>query len=176
MTGPAQRNWKQRSRSSSRDWQMMNHNERALRGSFRFAMVTATALLVGGLAGCGPDGPDAPGAPAALFDEDASGAVLKPGDPVVLTATEFEFSPHEFVADPGAYTGEFVNDGAIAHNLTLSSGESFDLGPGETIEIDFDVPDSGLTFVCAIAGHEDAGMTGEIYTRASADDDPDEDR
>ena len=131
---------------------MMNHNERALRGSYRFAMVTATALLVGGLAGCGPDGPDAPGAQAALFDEDASGAVLKPGDPVVLTATEFEFSPHEFVADPGAYTGEFVNDGAIAHNLTLSSGESFDLGPGETVEIDFLLLTALLDFIERVKG------------------------
>jgi plastocyanin len=155
---------------------MMNHHERALRWTYRFGWVTATAALVGGLAGCGPDGPDAPGARAALFDEDASGAVLQPGDSVVLTATEFEFSPNELVAEPGAYTGEVVNDGAIAHNLTLSSGESFDLGPGETVAIDFILPDGGLTFVCAIAGHEDAGMTGEISTRAPADDDPDEDR
>lgn len=154
---------------------MLNHQERTLRWARRFGGVAATAVLVGGLAGCGPDGPDAPGAQAARFDEDASGAVLQPGDPVVVTATEFEFSPDELVAEPGEYTGEFVNDGAIAHNLTLSSGESYDLGPGETVAIDFVVPDGGLTFVCAIEGHKEAGMTGEIHTRAAADDGPDED-
>ncbi len=150
---------------------MMSHNETERCTARHLTTIAACAALAGALAGCGPDGPDGPGAAAALFDDDVGGAVLQPGDPVVLTATEFEFSPDEVVAEPGTYTGEFVNDGAIAHNLTFSGGESFDLGPGETVEIDFVVPEDGVTYVCNIAGHEDAGMVGEVHTRTSADGD-----
>lgn len=132
------------------------------------ALVAAAALPIG-LTGCGPDGPDGPGAQAAAFDQDIDGAVLTPGDPVVLTAREFEFTPGELVVEPGDYTGELINDGAVAHNITFTSGESFDVSPGESVEISFVVPEGGLDFVCSVAGHEAAGMAGEIHTRSSAD-------
>lgn len=134
------------------------------------ALVAAVALPFG-LTGCGPDGPDGPGAQAAAFDDDTKGVVLTPGDPVVVTATEFEFTPSELVVDPGEYTGEFVNDGVVAHNITFASGESFDALPGESVEISFVVPEGGIDFVCSVAGHEEAGMSGELHTRTSADDD-----
>jgi uncharacterized cupredoxin-like copper-binding protein len=75
------------------------------------------------------------------------------------------------VLDPGDYTGELVNDGAIAHNITFETGESFDVLPGESVEISFVVTEGDLNFVCAVAGHEEAGMTGEFHTRSSAGSD-----
>ena len=101
--------------------------------------------------GCGPDGSDAPGA-------------LPPGDAVLLTATEFSFSPDDLVLEEGTYSGELVNEGQLAHNITFDAGGSFDVAAGETVRIDFDVPDGGVTFSCTIDGHADAGMTGEVRT------------
>ena len=113
--------------------------------------LAAIALITLATAGCGPDGPDAPGA-------------LLPGTAVQLMATEFSFTPDDLVVEEGAYAGEIVNDGKIAHNITFEGGASFDVAPGETVRIDFDVPEGGVTFVCNIAGHAEAGMTGEVRT------------
>lgn len=154
---------------------MINHHC-ARTATHAFTTAGLAALFVGGVVGCGPDGSDVAGDLAASFDDDVSGVVLEPGDPWLVTATEFEFTPTEIIADPGDHTGLFVNEGAVAHNLTFSSGESFDLGPGDTMEIAFAVPEGGLSFVCSIEGHEAAGMTGEVHTRTTPDDDVSDDQ
>jgi uncharacterized cupredoxin-like copper-binding protein len=130
--------------------------------------------LIIGSAGCGPDGPDAPGSRAASFDEDVSGRVFRPGDAVEFIASEFEFMPGELVVEAGSYSGQLINDGNITHNITFSNGESFDAKPGESTSIEFSVLDEDVTYICAIEGHAEAGMTGVIHTPSSAADDEDE--
>ena len=121
---------------------------------------TLAASLAFGVAGCGPDGPDSVGGIAVDVDD----ASLRQGDSIQLTVTEFEFSPDEIVAEPGRYTGDLVNQGALLHNFTLVDGTTFAVPPGETVAIDVVVPDGGLTYVCSVEGHEAAGMRGRIDT------------
>jgi len=126
------------------------------------------AVLMIATAGCRADGPDGPGELAASIDEDVSGRVLRPSEEVQFTASEFEFMPGELIAEEGAYSGELINEGSIKHNLTFSNGESFDVEPGESVPIEFSVLGEDVIYTCAIAGHEEAGMTGVIHTRETA--------
>ena len=133
----------------------------------RRALVLVSTLtsvtLALGVTGCGPDGPDVVNGQMVDVD-DTDDPFVSAGDSVRITMTEFEFDPEEIIAEPGEYTGELVNEGAVLHNLTFSDGTSFPVDPGESVTIDFLVPDDGLTFICSIEGHEAAGMRGDIQT------------
>lgn len=130
-------------------------------------MLASVALTLG-VAGCGPDGPDMVGGQIVDVD-DTDDVALSSGDSVRIAMSEFEFSPHEFIAEPGDYSGELVNEGAVLHNLTFADGTSYPVAPGESVTIELLVPDDGLTFFCSIEGHEAAGMTGEIHTPETHD-------
>jgi plastocyanin len=139
------------------------------RASLLASTLTSVALSLG-VVGCGPDGPDVVG--GQIVDvEDTDDVLASPGDSVRIAMTEFEFDPDEIIAEPGDYTGELVNEGAVLHNLTFADGTSFPVPPGETATIEFTVPEDGLTFVCSVEGHEAAGMRGEIQTPETHDND-----
>lgn len=140
-----------------------DHRDTVHHRALLFASTLTAFGLALGVTGCGPDGPDFVNGQIVDVD-DTDDVRLQPGDSVRLVATEFEFLPQEFIAEPGEYTGQLVNEGAVAHNLTLPDGTSFPVGPGESVAIEFAVPDDGLTFVCSIEGHEAAGMHGKIDT------------
>ncbi len=136
------------------------------------------AVFVASLAAaCGPDGPDAAGSSGAASAQGAgdgaaappAGATdVVPGDTVEFVATEFAIEPSEIVAAAGSYSGTFVNNGSIEHDITFDNGEAIVAAPGESVEFDFEVPAEGVRYVCSIPGHAEAGMTGEIRTEASA--------
>jgi plastocyanin len=139
------------------------------RASLLASTLTSVALSLG-VVGCGPDGPDVVG--GQIVDvEDTDDVLASPGDSVRIAMTEFEFDPDEIIAEPGDYTGELVNEGAVLHNLTFADGTSFPVPPGESATIEFTVPEDGLTFVCSVEGHEAAGMRGEIQTPETHDND-----
>jgi nitrite reductase (NO-forming) len=83
---------------------------------------------------------------------------------VEFVASEFGFAPMNLLAEPGAYRGALVNDGAIEHDIQVGDGERHVAAAGETIEFEFDVPEGGVEFICTIPGHAEAGMTGVITT------------
>jgi nitrite reductase (NO-forming) len=136
------------------------------------------AVLVVAAAACGTDAPDAPGAAGAAgavgagasasAAQTASPAALKAGDSIEFVATEFSFTPSQLEAESGSYSGTFVNDGTIEHDIKFDNGEAIVAGPGETVEFEFEVPEAGVRYWCSIPGHEDAGMSGMITTAASA--------
>jgi nitrite reductase (NO-forming) len=133
------------------------------------------AVLVVAAAACGTDAPDAPGAAratgagaSASGAQTASPASLAAGDSIEFVATEFSFTPSQLQAEPGSYSGTFVNNGAIEHDIKFDNGEAIVAGAGETVEFEFDVPEEGVRYWCSIPGHEDAGMAGMITTPASA--------
>jgi len=127
--------------------------------------LAAGAALVMALAACGDDGPDGPG--AAEGAASAPAETLTPGSVVEFHASEFAFVPMELTAEPGAYTGRLVNDGTIVHDIAIGDGEPISAEPGESVEFDFEVPEGGVEFLCSVAGHADAGMTGIIRTPGS---------
>ncbi len=112
-------------------------------------------------------GPAAAGSPTpAPVASSAAGAVAGEID---LSAFDLGFTPNAITVDkPGRYTVKFVNTGSIPHDVTVPDGTTTGTvngGLSGTVEVD--VPASGLTFICAIPGHEQAGMTGSITVKGS---------
>ena len=68
----------------------------------------------------------------------------------------------------GRYTVKLVNTGATSHDITFPSGETALAKPGETGSVDVDVPAAGLTFLCSIPGHAQAGMAGKVMVAGAA--------
>jgi nitrite reductase (NO-forming) len=135
-------------------------------------LATATVIVLA-LGSCADDGPDASGSRSGLgAGADAAqqvepSATLTPGDTVELVATDLQFSPSTLTAEPGEYTGVLVNDGALVHDITFEGGEPVVAQPGERVEFSFTVPADGVTFLCSVPGHADAGMTGVVQTPGS---------
>ena len=55
-----------------------------------------------------------------------------------------------------------LNDGGILHDVTFADGtkisaEGHSMATGEVV-----IPATGMTFICSVPGHSDAGMTGEV--------------
>jgi nitrite reductase (NO-forming) len=130
------------------------------------------AFVVAAVAACGPDGPDAGGS-AAVGAGDAAAAApsgdLAPGDEITFVATEFAFGPSEFTAPAGTYSGVLVNDGTIEHDIQFGDGQAFVAAAGETVEFEFEVPEDGVTYICTIPGHADAGMQGVVSTGSATE-------
>jgi len=111
----------------------------------------------GGAAGAATPGPTQGGT--------AGGEVLGTLD---VTAVDLDFEPRELsVEKAGAYEVHFMNTGAIPHDLTFADGTTTVANPGESTTVTVTVPDSGLTFLCSIPGHADAGMQGSITVAGS---------
>ncbi len=147
----------------------------------RFLIVLAVILSLGGCAAAGaPDwtfttsaaGPasssmagmsgmaDMPGmspAPAGATSAVAAGATLE------IHAFDLGFKPNAVtVVAAGSYPVKFVNDGGVQHNLTFADGTRIVADPGQTTSGTIVVPASGITFLCDVPGHAQAGMKGAI--------------
>lgn len=88
---------------------------------------------------------------------------------VTVAASEFEFAPSTLNVAPGETVRvELTNDGQIAHNFTVETldASTATIQPGKTSSLTFTAPEEAGTypirFTCSVAGHEDAGMIGEI--------------
>jgi len=87
---------------------------------------------------------------------------------LVVTATEFGFSPAEVVVELGEPLNlTLVNQGAVSHDLTIAELDfRVVAAPGGSATVGV-VPDQAGTFdmVCTYPGHADAGMTGVMVVR-----------
>jgi nitrite reductase (NO-forming) len=152
-----------------------------VRSGSRFAALLALLALAFGLAACaGPapatplraaraeSAPEAPtSAPAAPDNASApaSGSTLGTLD---IHSVDLAFQPVNLkVEQPGRYTVNLVNDGAIQHDITFPDGATVLANPKETKTVDVDVPASGLSFICSLPGHAEAGMKGAISVAGS---------
>jgi nitrite reductase (NO-forming) len=114
----------------------------------------------------------APAATTAAGGGGGGGATPAPGGEVLGTlmvnAVDLGFEPKELsVAKAGAYEVHFQNAGQILHNITFADGTTAEAKPGEMVMVTVNVPDSGLSFLCSIPGHADAGMRGAITVAGS---------
>ena len=90
-----------------------------------------------------------------------------------VTATEFQFAPNKFDATVGQkITFNLTNKGTVEHTfvvLGLDGSQELlkiDTQPGETKSGDFTPKAAGTYKVqCDIAGHKEAGMTGEVNAK-----------
>jgi nitrite reductase (NO-forming) len=140
----------------------------------RFAALLAAVAVVA--VACAP----AAGAPTWTYTPGSGGAAATPapsgggtaGGEVLgsleVNAIDLGFEPKELsVAKAGAYEVQFKNNGAIPHDITFADGTKGAANPGESTTVTVNVPDSGITFICSIPGHADAGMQGAISVGGS---------
>jgi plastocyanin len=123
------------------------------------------AALVAGLvsSGCGDDG--------SSVDATAAGS-----PPIPVHIRDYEFEPKHLTVRRGA-TLAVVNDGEVAHNLTIERGSdpradsdalvgTGSFLPGRRADLRVDLP-AGRTyaFACTVPGHRDLGMYGTVRVR-----------
>jgi nitrite reductase (NO-forming) len=115
----------------------------------------------------GPSAAPAASASAPAPSGDAGTAVL---GTVEIDAFDLGFTPNAIEVDaPGRYALTLKNTGTIPHDLTLPDGTTtgmVDGGQSATLEVD--VPAEGLTFLCSIPGHAQAGMEGAVSVKGGA--------
>jgi nitrite reductase (NO-forming) len=132
-------------------------------------LLAAAAVLAAACAPAGhmptwtytPGGANGAGATPAASSDTASGEIL---GTLAVASIDLAFEPKELTVEKaGRYTVELTNNGQIPHDLTLPDGTTTGLAKGgETVKVDLDIPAGGLTFICSVPGHADAGMKGAI--------------
>jgi nitrite reductase (NO-forming) len=86
-----------------------------------------------------------------------------------VTAVDLGFQPSALIVDAaGAYEVKLVNTGTILHDMTFADGTVVQAKAGETASAVVQVPATGLSFICSIPGHADAGMKGTISVKGAA--------
>jgi nitrite reductase (NO-forming) len=75
--------------------------------------------------------------------------------------------PHVMVPKAGTYEVKFVNKGAIGHDVTFADGTQVVAAAGETKTTTVNIPAEGISFLCSIPGHADAGMRGEVMVEGA---------
>ncbi|HUR16808.1 MAG TPA: multicopper oxidase domain-containing protein [Candidatus Limnocylindrales bacterium] len=84
-------------------------------------------------------------------------------------AFDLGFEPAQLtVPAAGSYDVALVNDGAIAHDITFPDGTMVHAEAGATATGQVAIPAEGLSFICSITGHADAGMRGVIAVEGDA--------
>jgi nitrite reductase (NO-forming) len=88
---------------------------------------------------------------------------------IELTGIDIAYEPSEVEVDAaGRYEVNFKNEGTIEHDVTFPDGTAATAAAGETVSVEVDVPAAGISFLCSVPGHADAGMTGMIMVEGSA--------
>jgi nitrite reductase (NO-forming) len=104
------------------------------------------------------EGPSA--APSAGASQAPSGEVV--GE-IAIEAFDLGFTPSSVdVAEAGRYSVTFKNTGTILHDITFADGTKLEAAGGATATGEVEIPAAGMTFLCSIPGHSDAGMTGTV--------------
>jgi nitrite reductase (NO-forming) len=134
----------------------------------------AVTTLVAGLVGCGstavPSWTYAP--PSSPSVETGAGRPTPhPGDHSAVPANgtieaeafDLGFTPAALtVPSAGTYDVSFRNTGSVPHDITFADGTKIAAGPGAAASGSVTIPEGGLTFICSIPGHEQAGMKGAV--------------
>jgi nitrite reductase (NO-forming) len=144
---------------------------------FTIALLAIAALTAGCASASGatwtfaPAGAATPapaGAPSAPAPSSGSGGAAMGA--VAVEAFDLGFTPTAIEVDAaGRYEFTLNNTGTIPHDVTFPDGTTsgmIDAGKSGTVEID--VPAEGLTFICSIPGHAQAGMEGAVTVKGAA--------
>ena len=116
----------------------------------------------GGPGVAGGAGAPAPAAPA-------SQAPAAQGGTLEIESFDMGFRPAAItVPAAGRYEVALTNTGTIPHDITFPGGEQAVANGGASATVEVDVPAEGLSFLCSIPGHEQAGMVGTIAVEGAA--------
>jgi FtsP/CotA-like multicopper oxidase with cupredoxin domain/plastocyanin len=121
------------------------------------ALFAGVLLLAAVIVGPGPaSGSSASRSPG-------SSVAAGPIGTIEVHAFDLGFKPAEVaVAAAGEYDVKFVNDGGVLHDLTFADGTKVSAEGGKTATGTVTIPAGGLTFICSVPGHADAGMRGSV--------------
>ena len=120
---------------------------------FALTMVTAAIVL---------------GAPSSQTPEASAPTAEGPIGEITITAFDLGFEPAmAHVSAPGTYSVTFVNDGGTYHDLTFADGTIVGADAHETATGEVTIPADGITFICSVPGHADAGMKGDVMVLAA---------
>ena len=102
-------------------------------------------------------------APVSVEPSASMSTAQGPVGEITITAFDLGFEPAMVdVAEPGVYAVTFVNDGGVLHDITFADGTNIAAEGHATATGQVTVPADGITFLCSVPGHSDAGMTGEV--------------
>ena len=88
---------------------------------------------------------------------------------IEVEAFDLGFKPAAVkVPAAGSYEVSLNNTGAAIHDITFADGTKIEAAPGATGTGTVTVPAGGLTFICSIPGHEQAGMKGAVTVQGAA--------
>lgn len=129
--------------------------------STRLTLLPAAAVAALVVAACG--GSSASSSPAAS----ASGGASPAAGTVKVTATEMQFDPSSVTVPAGETTFQVTNGGTIEHEFEIFKGDTVvdeveGLVPGVMLPLTVNLEAGDYTYVCKIAGHEEAGMNGTL--------------
>jgi nitrite reductase (NO-forming) len=134
------------------------------------ALVALVALVAAGCTSAAAPawtyGPVVSPDPSAPVDQPAGAAppaVAAAAETITIEAFDLGFKPATVsVPAAGTYQVAFHNTGAMLHDVTFADGTTLSAAGGTTATGTLTVPDGGITFLCSIPGHADAGMKGEV--------------
>jgi uncharacterized cupredoxin-like copper-binding protein len=128
-----------------------------------------------GLAACGDDDEDTTTAASETTEtttpeEETTGdegtASSGGGETIDISETDFAIDPENPTAPAGEVTFAITNDGDTVHNLEVEGNGveevSDDINGGESTDLTVDLDPGSYKIYCAIPGHEDLGMVGEL--------------
>src|SRR5690349_17908198 len=107
--------------------------------------------------------------PKQQVDATSTGGLTTPT--INVSLSEFKIAPASVTADPGPLLLHVVNDGTMAHNLSVVElgKKTIDLQPGASAELNLgDVAAGHYTIQCNIPGHADSGMRGMLMVGSSS--------
>ena len=91
------------------------------------------------------------------------------GQTIKIVETDFAIDPAEPIAPAGKVTFAITNDGDTVHNLEVEGNGveevSDDIDAGERTNLTVVVKPGSYKLYCAIPGHEELGMTGELTVK-----------
>jgi len=91
---------------------------------------------------------------------------------ITITAFDLGFEPAMVHLDaPGTYTVTFVNDGGTLHDVTFADGTTISAEGHATATGEVTIPAGGMSFICSVPGHADAGMTGDVMVATATGSD-----
>lgn len=139
-----------------------------------FTMVVIFSLLLTSIVACGDQASRKSSLSPTASHSAESQAVSQQTSPqtsqavLEIHAFEMGFKPQNLtVPSAGLYTIKLVNDGVIPHDITLPDGTKISANSKETVTADVTIPAEGLSFICAVPGHEAAGMKGTIQVASA---------
>jgi nitrite reductase (NO-forming) len=118
--------------------------------------------------------PTSPGAVPAVAPSVAAPSMDMQGmaaaaGPIAIEAFDLGFKPSSLtVPSAGVYEVDLHNTGSTTHDVTFADGTKVTAQGGQTAKGQVTIPAEGLTFLCSIPGHADAGLKGAVTVAGTA--------